>query len=386
MDLSRHKHVNIGFFVIDYSAAGGVERVTANLMSQFLVNGFQNLYLLSLKSAKGKPSMNYPESAELKIFDNENTGKKFFADELAAYLKQKRINHLIFQADNMTIALEVLKGAKAAGCKAYPQYHGSPYAYLRKYSEANKPNLEKVLFAKITYPFKKKKIKKFIQNSEEGVFCVSQGSADEMKILFKNDKKIAEKLKVVRNPIILNGTDAAKEKLITLVSRLENKHKNAFLAVKAWALIAHKFPDWKLVILGDGSLRQKMENFCKEQNINNVVFPGFVSNVDEILAKSTVSLNVSNCEGFPMGVAEAIVQKNVMVITDSDGGAKDMVIHGKTGLVSPKNDAEKLAVNLEKVILNENLRNYLAENAFKRLENMAANDNFHTWTKILFKN
>ncbi|AZI19604.1 glycosyltransferase [Chryseobacterium taklimakanense] len=130
-----------------------------------------------------------------------------------------------------------------------------------------------------------------------------------MKFLFKNDKKIAKKIRVVRNPIILNGTDAAKEKLITLVSRLENKHKNAFLAVKAWALIAHKFPEWKLVILGDGSLRQKMENFCKEQNINNVDFPGFVSNVDEILAKSAVSLNVSNCEGFPMGVAEAIVQK-----------------------------------------------------------------------------
>ena len=141
MDLSRHKHVNIGFFVIDYSAAGGVERVTANLMSQFLVNGFQNLYLLSLKSVKGKPSMNYPESAELKIFDNENTGKKFFADELAAYLKQKRIKHLIFQADNMTIALEVLKGAKAAGCKAYPQYHGSPYAYLRKYSAVSYTHL-----------------------------------------------------------------------------------------------------------------------------------------------------------------------------------------------------------------------------------------------------
>ncbi|AZI19605.1 glycosyltransferase [Chryseobacterium taklimakanense] len=75
-----------------------------------------------------------------------------------------------------------------------------------------------------------------------------------------------------------------------------------------------------------------------------------------------------------------------MVITDSDGGAKDMVIDGKTGLVSPKNDAEKLAANIEKVILNENLRNDLAENAFKRLENMAANDNFHTWAKILFKN
>lgn len=387
MDLDGHKNVNIGFFVIDYSAGGGVERVTANLMSQFSVNGFQNLHLLSLKSGSGKPSMNYPENSELKIFDKENTGKKFFADELAVYLKQKNIEHLIFQADNMTIALEVLKGAKAAGCKAYPQYHGSPYAYLRKYPEADKPNLEKIFFAKITYPFKKNKLKKFIQNSDEGVFCVSQGSADELKFIFKNDKKISEKLKVVRNPIILNGSNPDyNEKLVTFVSRLENKHKNAFLAVKAWSLIANKFPDWKLVVLGDGSLKHKMENFCKEHNVTNVDFPGFVSNVDEILAKSAISLNVSNCEGFPMGVAEAIVQKNVMVITDSDGGAKDMVIHGKTGFVSPKNDAEKLAANLKKVIRDEKLRNELAENAFSRLENIAANDNFQIWTKILFKN
>lgn len=386
MDLSRHKNVNIGFFVIDYSAGGGVERVTANLMSQFSVNGFQNLHLLSLKAGSLKPSMNYPENSELKIFDKENTGKKFFADELAVYLKQKNIEHLIFQADNMTIALEVLNGAKTAGCKAYPQYHGSPYAYLRKYPEADKPNFEKVLFAKITYPFKKNKLKKFIQNSEEGVFCVSQGSADELKFIFKNNKEIAERLKVVRNPIILNDSNPEKEKLVTFVSRLENKHKNAFLAMKAWSLIANKFPDWKLAVLGDGSLRKKMVNFCNEQNVTNVDFPGFVSNVDEILSKSVISLNVSNCEGFPMGVAEAIAQKNVMVITDSDGGAKDMVVHGKTGLVSPKNDAVKLAANLEKVIRDEKLRNDLAENAFNRLENMAANDNFQIWIKILFKN
>lgn len=385
MAFSKHKDENIGFFVIDYSAGGGVERVTANLMCRFREEGFQNLNLISLKSGSGTPSMNYPKNASLKIFDKENTGKKFFADELAEYLKKKNIQHLIFQGDNMTIALEVLKAATTAGCHAYPQYHGSPYAYLRKYSEADEPNIEKIIFSKIVYPFKKKKLKKFIENSAQGIFCVSKGSADELKQIFKDDTSIAEKLKVIRNPILLKEQhEVGKEKVITFVSRLENKHKNAFLAVKAWSLIANKYPDWKLVILGDGSLKGKIEEFCKKQNLRNIELPGFVSNVNEILAKSSISLNVSNCEGFPMGVAEAIVQKNVLVVTDSDGGAKDMIIHGKTGLISPKNDAEKLALNLEKTINDENLRRELSENAFNHLKKIAKEDSFEMWMKELF--
>lgn len=385
MSFTEHIDENIGFFVIDYSAGGGVERVTSNLMSRFYQEGFSNLHLISLKSENEKPAIIYPENITLEILEKSGAKTKKFADLLAEYLIENKIKHLIFQGDNMTIALEVLKAAKKSGTRAYPQYHGSPYAYLKKYAEFEKPNIEKIIFAKILYPFKKNKLKKFIRNSGEGIYCVSKGSADELKEIFNDDIAVAKKLKVIRNPIILNkAADTEKEKIITFVSRLENKHKNAFLAVKAWSIIAKKYPDWKLVVLGNGSLKNKMEIFCKEEGIKNVEFPGFISNVDEMLERSCISLNVSNCEGFPMGVAEAIVQNNALVSTDSDGGAKDMIKNNETGLVSAKNDEKSLATNIEKMISEENIRKKLSQNALENLKKIAEEDSFEMWMKELF--
>lgn len=376
------KERNIGFFVIDYSTGGGVERVTANLIHQFYEKGFRNLHLFSLKSDLKSPVMHYPEVKSLKVLTSD---KKNFPNELSNYLTENKIEHLIFQGDNMTIALEVLNAAKITQIKAYPQYHGSPYAYLKKYPDAGKPNLEKILFAKLVYPFKKNKLKKFISNSEQGLFCVSEGSADELKSIFRNDENIKKKIKVIRNPVLFaDYKRSPKEKTVTFVSRLERKHKNAFLAVKAWVIIAKKFPDWSLKVLGDGSLKSQMMDFCKTHQVENVDFAGFVSDVNAELAKSSVSLNVSNCEGFPMAVAEAIVQRNAMVSTESDGGAKDMLIHNKTALVSPKNDENALAQNLEKLILDEILREELAKNAAENLQKITSQNAADQWNNELF--
>lgn len=365
--MDRYSNANIGFFIIDYSSGGGVERVTANLMREFSEQGFQHLYLISLKADNQQPAMSYPAVKDLKILGR----KKGFAEELGNYLKQQNIQHLIFQGDNMTIGLEVLKAAKLANCKAYPQYHGSPYAYLRKYPDAEHANLLKRLLASIVYPFKKSKLRKFIQSSPQGLFCVSNGSADELKHLFRGENTIDNKIKVIHNPILLNERIASnKQNRITLVSRLESRHKNAFLALKAWELIAEKYPNWRLVILGSGGLESKMKKYCERYNVKNVDFKGFVKNVEAELALSKISINVSNCEGFSMAIAEAITQGNAIAITDSDGGIRDMGIHYETALVSPKNDAQDLAKHIAQLIEDNNLMKRLSENAYENLRQM----------------
>lgn len=375
------KNTPIGFFIIDYSTGGGVERVTANLMQQFYDKGYTNLFLISLKSDFPQPVMKYPKVKSLKIL---TPNKKNFSEELGQFLKQNHIQYLIFQGDNMTIGLEVLKASKISNTKAFPQYHGSAYAYLTKYADAERSNLLKIIFAHFTYPFKKRKLRKFISKSKQGLYCVSEGAARELKSIFKNDNRIKNKIHVVRNPIFISPTqNLIKEKYIVLASRLEARHKNAFLAIKAWAKIAHLYLDWKLIILGDGSLKEKMIQYSQERSIKNIDFKGFITNVDEEFAKSMVSLNVSNCEGFSMSVAEAIAQKNAIVSTDSDGGVKDMLIHNETAIISPKNDAETLSKNLEKVILNEDLREHLAENAYQHLIKISKKNTAETWLNIL---
>lgn len=131
------KAKKIGFLVIDYTALGGVERVTSDLISEFKGKSFNELYLISLLDQNKIAQISYPELPKVKVLGKS----KKISNQLSAYLLAKKIRYLIFQADNMSIAFEVLKAAKMAGCKAYPQYHGSPFAYLKKYPDALKNKL-----------------------------------------------------------------------------------------------------------------------------------------------------------------------------------------------------------------------------------------------------
>ncbi|SHI65983.1 Glycosyltransferase involved in cell wall bisynthesis [Cruoricaptor ignavus] len=369
----------IAFFIIDYTASGGVEKVTADLMQGFADKGFVNLHLLSLQPSKEIPTMNFP----VKFRAENNLGNKNnFAKNLFDYLKNHNIEFLIFQGDNVSISLKILQVCNAIMVQAYPQYHGSPFAYLKKYSDAERKNWDKKIVAGLQFPFKKAKLKRYISNSKNGIFCVSEGSAKELKKIFPS---LADKVKVRRNPINFNFPGLEKkQKIVSFLSRMENRHKNAFLSVKAWQKIHHNFPDWSLHLAGEGALLKKMKQFAAEQNIENIVFHGFLQNPENLLAKSAISISCSNCEGYSMSIAEAIVHRNAIAATKSDGGIQDMLIDGQTALLSPKNDAEGLAENIARLIQDANLRRQVAEAALENLKQQMPTDVSALWINEFF--
>lgn len=379
--MNSETHPKISFFVIDYSHGGGVERVTSDLIDIFLGENIFVKDLVSLYQSNEKPYIQYNENINIIVLNPRK--KHEFVDYFYNYFKTEKLDFFIFQGDNMTISLAILEAAEKAGVKAIPQYHGSPYAYFKKYSDAEKANTAKIIFSKINSPFKKRKLKKVIQKSVNGFVCVSEGSANELKNIFKNES-ITKNINVIRNPLHLKETGfKEKEKVISFVSRLESKHKNAFLMVKAWNLIHKKYPDWTLEIFGEGILKQKMMNFCEEHSIKNIDFKGFSQNINKELAKTSISVSTSNTEGFSMAIAEAILNKNAVAITDSDGGIHDMVKHEISGLISPKNDEKSLAKNILIFIENENLRLKYADFAQKNLQKIAGENIVEKWKKIL---
>ena len=174
-----------------------------------------------------------------------------------------------------------------------------------------------------------------------------------------------------------------KKNHIVYISRLEKKHKNSFLVIKAWGVIAKKYPSWELHILGDGSLKPKMEKFSIENTINNVFFHGFVNNVSEYLKEGKISVLSSNCEGLGMGILESISYKNAIVSTKSDGGITDLVSHEFNGLLVPKDDYESFSRAVEKLINNDNLIKEYAENGFSLLDDFSESKIIEKWVKIL---
>ena len=388
VDENERNNLKVDFFIIDNTPIGGVERVTCSLINLFFEKGIKVDYVISMQNKFEKPHFPYPEISN---YINLNCSSKELEEKLYQQFIALEIKNLIFQGDNMSISIALLKAAKRAGVKAIPQYHGSPHAYLDKYISGNdivkNPYLAlKYLFARATRPFKLLKLKKYLVLAENGIACVSHGSANEIKKIFKNSQVINERVFTIYNPLHLElqniNTDInQKSNNIVYLSRLENKHKNSFLVVKAWNEIAHKYPNWQLDILGDGAISDKMKNYVDENKITNVVFHGMITEIAPHLSKSKISILTSNCEGLGMGILESICYKNAVVCTKSDGGITDLVKHKKSGLIVARNDHKGFAKSMEKLMNDEQLRTEYANESYEIASNFSDDKIIEQWRK-----
>lgn len=379
--------LKIAFFIIDHASVGGVERVTASLMSLFIAKNLPVHSLISLGEETAKNAViHYPDTVSLKCISRKN-----IQTDLAFFLKKKKISHLIFQGDNMSISLAVLKAVNQTDSRGILQYHGSPYAYLKKnlYSSdlLEKPvNLLKIGLSTLRYPFKKRKLLKVIKNSKHGFVTVSNSVLEELNSLFytrfKNVLSIHNPISFKQNkPVKLEN----KEPIVVFVARLERKHKNAFLSVKSWNLLHNKFPNWEMIIIGDGSLMEKMKSFKQKHQIQNLSFLGTINNVNSYLERSSIAILTSDSEGFGMGLFESASFKNALVTTESYGGVKDFVQENHNGFFVERNDYAGMAEKIEKLILDKNLREKMAINSYTKYEEIAAENIFKQWKNLFLK-
>lgn len=379
----------IDFFLIDYTSNGGVERVTTSLIRLFNTNNIKVNNLISLYAKNNLPHFDFPKEINYVVL---NSSKKKLETQIYNQFIKLNCKKIIFQGDNMTISIAILKAAKKANIIAIPQYHGSPYAYLNRYITINNIlknplNGLKWFYSIIQEPFKKQKLKKFLLLSNNGVVCVSNGVRYELTEIFRKFPSIKKRLYTIYNPLSFNilsreEDNFSKKNQVVYVSRLESKHKNSFLVIKAWNLITKNHPDWELHILGDGSLKQKMVEFSIKNDINNIYFHGFVYNVSSFLKSTKISVLSSNCEGLGMGVVESISYKNAIVSTKSDGGISDLVLHQFSGLLVPKNDYKLFAKAIELLINDEKLRSTYANNGISLLDGFSDEEIIKKWLNV----
>lgn len=191
--------------------------------------------------------------------------------------------------------------------------------------------------------------------------------------------------KVQRKSIVLlNPMDTAsfpihdyedEEKTIVSVGRLEPQ-KNQRLLIDAFSLIQDRLPDYRLVIYGEGHLRDQLEDQIQKKNMQNCVFlPGAKTGIQDYIKKASLFALSSDFEGLPNALIEAMAIGLPCISTDcSPGGARELIQHGKNGLLVPCDDAEKMADAMEEMILNRELAIQCGKNALeirKRVESSA---------------
>ena len=155
-------------------------------------------------------------------------------------------------------------------------------------------------------------------------------------------------------------------------------HKGPDILLRAMPKILKSIPDVKLVFVGSGEIRKKLERMCKKIGIEkNVKFTGFVGDIlkKALYYKSAdVFVLPSFLEIFGIVNLEAMAC-SVPIVASKVGGIPDVVKDGENGLLVPPKDSEALADAIIYLLENEDIREKMGKNGRTKVEN-------YSWDKM----
>lgn len=224
-----------------------------------------------------------------------------------------------------------------------------------------------------SHPFYKPAVT-FSINKSDAVTTVSQSLKDDTLRLFdiKND------ITVVPNFIDLDKynhsfTDCQRgimarddEKIITHISNLRPV-KRVQDVIKVFYGIQKEMPA-KLMFIGEGPEKEKVENQCRDLGIlDKVIFFGRSNEIDKILCFSDLFLLPSQTESFGLAALEAMASR-VAVISSNTGGIPEVNVNGYSGFLSDVGDVDDMVKNALYILSDAQRLKTFKDNARKQAE------------------
>ena len=201
----------------------------------------------------------------------------------------------------------------------------------------------------------------FSINESEGITAVSE---DLKKDTLKHFN-IKKEIEVIPNFIDLQRFKKQKkdhfkkaicpndEKLLVHTSNFR-KVKRVDDVVKIFYRIRKKMPV-KLLLVGDGPERNKIENLCRELGTcDDIRFLGKLEAVEEVLSVADLFIMPSEKESFGLAALEAMAFE-VPVISSNAGGLPELNIHGETGFISEIGDIDDMTEKALHILDDHNL-------------------------------
>lgn len=106
----------------------------------------------------------------------------------------------------------------------------------------------------------------------------------------------------------------------------------------------------RLLMIGDGPERQRVENLCRQmKTCNDILFLGKITRPEDVLGSCDLFVLTSESESFGLAALEAMACSVPVVSTDT-GGTPEVNIHGVSGLLSPVGDTDAMAANALEIL------------------------------------
>lgn len=386
--------MNILFFLHRYPNYGGTEKVTTCICNELDSRGYK-IYLASL----------FQKSWEL-------------MDELHSSIEFHKLSYPVLSMSNIKAIRNILRGNRIdvivnqwclpfkttillrLACtglkvKVVSVLHGSPDVNMkviglkRSYDKSAiilKPLYRSLIWAanvftalnlRLTYDFSDRYILLSDRFSE---------TFKRMCLLCK-----ASKLTSITNPLTIDKTHSGdlllqqKKNEILYVGRMDLLNKNVDRIILVWKDLYKKFPDWKLVLVGDGPDRNYLEKLAEENEIENIDFMGFLKEEPiEFYKRASIFMLTSDLEGFGLVITEAMSYGCVPVVYASYPAVYDIIEDGISGFITPAPyDAEITKLRVMDLIEDNDMRSRMSESAIRRSEYFWVSNIADKWEDLL---
>ena len=175
------------------------------------------------------------------------------------------------------------------------------------------------------------------------------------------------------NPLFIRPAfQGEREKRIVSVGRMD-ANKNHEMMIRAFAKLAAKYPEYTLIIYGEGELRSHLEKLIDSLELSDkVLLPGVILNVADEIEKTSLFLLTSYSEGVSNALIEAMALGLPVIATDvPSGGTVELIEHGKNGWIIPVGDETALEKAMDKLLSDRELAESLGVQARKLQERFA---------------
>ena len=337
--------------IVSSLKVGGMEHFVVRLASRQQAAGL----CVSVLAQQGGPLRE--EAARLQVETDELGGRSRILRVLKAIATLRRLRPDIVHGHNATSLQYSLLAQRCTGAKVVITCHGRGKVDYREPAPG--------LWARV-----------------DRVVCVSEAVAREGP-----PAVLAERLCVIRNGVdaahparsreaVRNALGLGAEFTAIIVARIDHLKGHETL-LRAWAGVLRTNPSLKLLIVGDGSERQAMEQLAADLDITppctpisggkgGVRFLGFRSDVSDLLAAADLFILPSLSEGLPLSILEAMSHGLPIVATDV-GGIPELITEENEGLLVRPKDAAGLAGAIARMAASAQLRETLGRNARRRV-------------------
>ena len=210
---------------------------------------------------------------------------------------------------------------------------------------------------------------------------------DALVLLTKQDEKDwhdVKKTYVIPNamPHIHTESSSLTNKQAIMVGRY-NEAKGYEYITEAWETVHKRHPDWILNIYGSGEMRDDVERWIKERNLQDtMIMHEPTIHIMEKYTESSICVLSSRYEGFSLVIMEAMSCGVPCVSFDTPFGPRNIITDGEDGILVDYLNTKALADNICNVIEDENLRKRLGMNAKKNIQRFSQEIIMQQWQNL----